>query len=788
MSEHIRIGDVAPRTQFVADGIQTVFPYPFPIFDAGDLEIRLDALVANGGFSIAGAGDSAGGTVTFAEPPANGVRVTLRRVLPVSRSTDFQENGVLRANTLNDELDYQVAALQEAKEAISTTIRLAPDDLGALEPLPRRDERAGRVLGFDAVGELAVFDRGEPTFTLPFPGGVPRDVEDKMQERLTARDFGAVGDGTTDDGPALAAAMNAAAASGKVLEIGEGTFRSTRPLVLPAAAGGLIMRGVILYDPLPGAPRAALTIGDLTVRVRAKSYTGIRVRRAVQSDWSNDGVIGCVLRNFDACFAEVLQADGFSIGLRTEGSGIPGAAAGFEDTTIVLGRLIDNRIGLDIHASQPGPNAWNNSVRYIGGHFANSSATNPTRGRYGVRLSAAAGAYDLHNAHVFVGPAFELQRQGTPGTVDAIPFLVEVSGRGLIAHGVRMEACSPLVARHTRAFSDAVYEVAYTGTYAFTGNGVDYPATATRAGGSVRPLHQAAAAHFTPRLVAAAENLRQRAFRQTVVSADGVGFEQMAVLSSNPGGPPTTLNGFCFAGLSQITLTSDAVQLPTSRAVAFVVDCGLCKEFFLAVDGDNMRPVFLQFDAAENLLQNAAPLLLSNANANWNPGESGGAGSAFWWEMNANLDSLSGGIPLNRLQRVTFHPSARYGVIGVRGGDSVTPANNLLRSFRLFCAATDVPTLVYGGSRSWGVREYPGSAAWDPPSIAAGASAFVDVPVPGARPGDFVDGSFSLATTLPIDAFLVASNTVRVRVTNNTGGAIDLNPGTAFARATKPRL
>ena len=45
MVEHIRIGDVAPRVHYVADGVQTGFTYPFPIFAEGDLEVRLDGLV-----------------------------------------------------------------------------------------------------------------------------------------------------------------------------------------------------------------------------------------------------------------------------------------------------------------------------------------------------------------------------------------------------------------------------------------------------------------------------------------------------------------------------------------------------------------------------------------------------------------------------------------------------------------------------------------------------------------------------------------------------------------------
>ena len=61
---------------------------------------------------------------------------------------------------------------------------------------------------------------GDRNFTSAYPGAVPRSVEDKFSETLSARDFGSPGNGTSDDGPALQAAMNAAAASGKHLIIG----------------------------------------------------------------------------------------------------------------------------------------------------------------------------------------------------------------------------------------------------------------------------------------------------------------------------------------------------------------------------------------------------------------------------------------------------------------------------------------------------------------------------------------------------------------------------------------
>ena len=87
------------------------------------------------GFAVSGAGKSEGGTITFAVPPAAGAKVVLRRRLVMERVTDYQPNGVLRANTLNDELDRQMAALQELREDTAGALRQVPGK----RALPRPD-------------------------------------------------------------------------------------------------------------------------------------------------------------------------------------------------------------------------------------------------------------------------------------------------------------------------------------------------------------------------------------------------------------------------------------------------------------------------------------------------------------------------------------------------------------------------------------------------------------------------------------------------------------------------
>lgn len=153
MTTHIKIGAEAPRKEYVANGTQTAFPFDFAVFQAADVEVRVNgAIVASGFTTVLGADGR--GTVAFAAGPASGARVTLLRRLIVQRQTDFQEGGELRAKTLNDELDFQTAAIQQVAHDASRALRLPDMDAADLDMrLPVAATRANKVLAFDASGK-----------------------------------------------------------------------------------------------------------------------------------------------------------------------------------------------------------------------------------------------------------------------------------------------------------------------------------------------------------------------------------------------------------------------------------------------------------------------------------------------------------------------------------------------------------------------------------------------------------------------------------------------------------
>lgn len=183
---HIKIGDVSPRTQYAADGATVEFVYPFPIFTAADLDVYLDAEAQVTGFTVVGAGASAGGSVVFDTEPASGVLVTLVRSIVIERTSDYQTNGAYRAQDINSDLDKLTAVAQELAYSNSLKIGVSPVEGEAQAALPSAAERANKFLGFGSSGEpvaaevglsqtvppqFITLDSGQTDYPLTLPAG-----------------------------------------------------------------------------------------------------------------------------------------------------------------------------------------------------------------------------------------------------------------------------------------------------------------------------------------------------------------------------------------------------------------------------------------------------------------------------------------------------------------------------------------------------------------------------------------------------------------------------------------
>ena len=153
MNEHVKVRGVVPRIQYIADGVLATYEFPFAIFSESDIQVYLnDIQQAQNTYTVAGVRHSDGGSITFNTLPEQGEIITIIRNLSIERTTDFQEGGALRADTLNDELDYQIACQQQIADHLNRSMVLPPYAVGNDVNLTLPTPSAGKAIVWNAGG------------------------------------------------------------------------------------------------------------------------------------------------------------------------------------------------------------------------------------------------------------------------------------------------------------------------------------------------------------------------------------------------------------------------------------------------------------------------------------------------------------------------------------------------------------------------------------------------------------------------------------------------------------
>ena len=150
----IAIGDITPKNQYTASANQTVFAYSFPIFAETDIKVYIGSTLKSLSthYSVSGVQSANGGNVTLGTGASNGDIVTIYRDMAISRTSDYQANGDLLAETLNDDLDKIVLMAQQVEDQVNNnTLKVDQFDTSVDLTLPVKDTRKGTVLGFNAT-------------------------------------------------------------------------------------------------------------------------------------------------------------------------------------------------------------------------------------------------------------------------------------------------------------------------------------------------------------------------------------------------------------------------------------------------------------------------------------------------------------------------------------------------------------------------------------------------------------------------------------------------------------
>lgn len=126
-----------PINRSTGNGVTTVFAYNFKVLSAADMEVSVDGVVKtlNTDYTLSGVGSDSG-NVTFLVAPAIDTVVVRRRNMAYTRSVDYQDQGELPTDTLDDDQDAAVLMIQQLDEELGRSIRVAPDSSGVDLELP----------------------------------------------------------------------------------------------------------------------------------------------------------------------------------------------------------------------------------------------------------------------------------------------------------------------------------------------------------------------------------------------------------------------------------------------------------------------------------------------------------------------------------------------------------------------------------------------------------------------------------------------------------------------------
>lgn len=152
---------VAPaRNELTANAGQTIFNYTFKIFSITDLNVYItpagqdanDSTDLTTAYTVLGVGDEDGGTITLTTGANLNDLVTIVSNVPSSRTTDYQNNGDFRPDTVNADFDRVVSIVKKIEDSTNRSILLPQSQQGP-KPLSLPGPQAGKLLRW--LGDLS---------------------------------------------------------------------------------------------------------------------------------------------------------------------------------------------------------------------------------------------------------------------------------------------------------------------------------------------------------------------------------------------------------------------------------------------------------------------------------------------------------------------------------------------------------------------------------------------------------------------------------------------------------
>lgn len=141
------------------DGSTVEFPVSFYFLNENDLLVDLISaagvltrLILGSNYTVDGAGNQDGGSVTTVATYAAGSTLRIYRNVAATQLTEYQQNDAFPAKTTEKALDKLTMLIQQEIAATLNSLRFPIAEYGTDGTLPAKGQRIGQILGFDEYG------------------------------------------------------------------------------------------------------------------------------------------------------------------------------------------------------------------------------------------------------------------------------------------------------------------------------------------------------------------------------------------------------------------------------------------------------------------------------------------------------------------------------------------------------------------------------------------------------------------------------------------------------------